>query len=115
MPLDLRLLAFTAAVAALTCVLFGLLPAVQASRTDPIEAMKSGGRGVAGAGTKLSVRRALVVAQVSLSLVLLVGSLLFVRSLRNPWLDAVRHDHVLSSVDYTRARARGDAPHSAAS
>src|SRR5262249_4366360 len=67
----------------LTCVLFGLLPAVQASRTDPIEAMKSGGRGVAGGGARLSVRRSLVVAQVALALVLLVGSLLFVRSLRN--------------------------------
>jgi putative ABC transport system permease protein len=107
MPLDLRLLAFTAAVAALTCVLFGLLPAIQASRTDPIEAMKSGGRGVAGAGAKVSVRRALVVAQVALSLVLLVGSLLFVRSLRNLLaLDAgFRHDHILSiRADYTRAR-----------
>ena len=45
MPLDLRLLGFTAGLAVLTCVLFGLLPAVQASRTDPIEALKSGGRG----------------------------------------------------------------------
>jgi putative ABC transport system permease protein len=106
-PLDLRLLAFTAAIAALTCVLFGLLPAVQASRTDPIEAMKTGGRGIAGAGARLSVRRALVVSQVALSLVLLVGSLLFVRSLRNLLsLDAgFRRDHILAvGVDYTRAR-----------
>jgi len=107
MPLDLRLLAFTAAVAILTCALFGLLPAVQASTTDPIEAMKAGGRGVAGAGAKLSVRRALVVSQVALSLVLLVGALLFVRSLRNLLtLDAgFRQDHILSiRADYTRAR-----------
>jgi putative ABC transport system permease protein len=107
MPLDLRLLGFTAAVAALTCVLFGLLPAVQASRTEPIEAIKTGGRGVAGAGAKLSVRRALVVCQVAFSLVLLVGSLLFVRSLRNLLtLDAgFRHDRILSiRADYTRAR-----------
>jgi predicted permease len=107
MPLDLRLLGFTAAIAALTCVLFGLLPAVQASRTDPIEAMKTGGRGVAGSGTKLSVRRALVVAQVALSLVLLVGSLLFVRSLRNLLsLDAgfTREHIVVVNADFTRAR-----------
>ena len=45
--------------------------------------MKTGGRGIAGAGARLSVRRALVVSQVALSLVLLVGALLFVRSLRN--------------------------------
>src|SRR5262249_47297197 len=83
LPFDLRLFAFTAGLAALTCVLFGLLPALQASRTDPIEAMKSGGRGVTGGGARLSVRRSLVVAQVALALVLLVGSLLFVRSLRN--------------------------------
>jgi predicted permease len=107
MPVDLRLLAFTAALAGLTCVLFGLLPAVQASRTDPIESIKTGGRGVAGGGAKLSVRRALVVSQVALSLALLVGALLFVRSLRNLLtLDAgFRHDRVLAiGLDYTRAR-----------
>jgi len=107
MPLDLRLLAFTAGIAALTCVLFGLLPALQASRTDPIEAMKSGGRGVAGSGARVSVRRALVVTQVALSLVLLVGALLFVGSLRNLLsLDAgFRRDHVLVvSADFTRLR-----------
>ncbi len=105
MPIDLRLLAFTVGIAALTCVLFGLLPAVQASRTDPIEAMKSGGRGVAGSGARLSVRRTLVVSQVALSLVLLVGSLLFVRSLRNLLsLDAgfVRDRILVVSADYTR-------------
>ncbi|HEY1435696.1 MAG TPA: FtsX-like permease family protein, partial [Thermoanaerobaculia bacterium] len=111
MPLDLRLFGFTAGLAALTCVLFGLLPAVQASRTDPIEAMKAGGRGIAGAGARLSVRRALVVAQVALSLVLLVGSLLFVRSLRNLLsLDAgFSRDHVLDvGMDYSRLRVPGE-------
>ena len=107
MPLDLRLLAFTAGIAVATCVLFGLLPALQASRTDPIEAMKSGGRGIAGGGARLTVRRALVVSQVALSLVLLVGSLLFVRSLRNLLsLDAgFRRDRVLVlTADHTRLR-----------
>ena len=107
MPLDLRLLGFTAGLAVLTCVLFGLLPAVQASRTDPIEALKSGGRGIAGSGARLSVRRALVVSQVALSLVLLVGSLLFVRSLRNlVTLDAgFTRDHILVvRADYERLR-----------
>jgi putative ABC transport system permease protein len=107
MPLDVRLLAFTVGIAGLTCVLFGLLPALQASRTDPIEALKSGGRGVAGAGARLGVRRALVVTQVALSLVLLTGSLLFVRSLRNLLtLDAgFSRDRVLAlTLDYTRLR-----------
>ncbi len=107
MPVDLRLFAFTAGLAALTCVLFGLLPALQASRTDPIEAMKSGGRGIAGGGSRLSLRRALVVSQVALSLVLLVGALLFVRSLRNlTRLDAgFRRNHILvANLDYSRMR-----------
>ena len=98
MPRDLRLLGFTAGLAVLTCVGFGLLPALHASRTDPLEALKSGGRGIAGSGARLSVRRALVVCQVALSLVLLVGALLFVRSLRNlVTLDAgFRRDHILT-------------------
>jgi putative ABC transport system permease protein len=107
MPLDWRLLAFTVGLAALTCVLFGLLPAVQASRTDPIEAIKTGGRGIAGAGARMSVRRVLVVTQVALSLVLLVGSVLFVRSLRNlVSLDAgFSRDHILDvEADYSRLR-----------
>jgi predicted permease len=107
MPRDLRLLAFTAGIAVLTCVLFGLLPAMQASKTDPIESMKTGGRGIAGGGARLSIRRALVVAQVALSLVLLVGSLLFVRSLRNLiTLDAgFSREHILDvTADFTRLR-----------
>ena len=78
-----RLFAFTAALAGLTALLFGLLPAVQAAGTRPIEALKSGGRGLAGGAGGLSARRALVVCQISLSLVLLVGAVLFVRTLRN--------------------------------
>ncbi len=107
MPRDLRLLAFTVAIAAVTCVLFGLLPAVQASRTSPIESMKTGGRGIAAGGARLAVRRGLVVAQVALSLVLLVGCLLFVRSLRNLLsLDAgFSRDHILEiSNHFTRLR-----------
>ncbi|HEY7112594.1 MAG TPA: ABC transporter permease [Thermoanaerobaculia bacterium] len=80
---DWRLFAFTAGLAALTALLFGLLPAIQAAGTRPNEALKSGGRGVTGGAGGLASRRALVVCQVSLSLVLLVGALLFVRTLRN--------------------------------
>jgi len=105
---DARLFAFTAGVAALTCVLFGLLPALQAARTEPNEALKSGGRGVAGRGPSVLVRRALVVAQVSLSLVLVVGALLFVQTFRNLLsLDAgFRRDHILvTETDVTRLHA----------
>jgi predicted permease len=101
---DWRLFAFTAGLAGLTCLLFGLLPALQAARTRPIEALKAGGRGLAGSGAgRPAVRRALVVCQVSLSLVLLVGALLFVRTLRNLLtLDpGFQRDRILSTtVDF---------------
>jgi len=105
---DARLFAFTAGIAALTCVLFGLLPALQASRTEPNEALKSGGRGVAASGPRVLVRRALVVAQVSLSLVLVVGALLFVQTFRNLLsLDAgFRRDHLLV-VETNVSRLKG--------
>jgi predicted permease len=80
---DWRVLAFTTALATLTCVVFGLAPALQAARTSPGEAMKSSGRSLTAGRQRLGVRRALVVSQVALSLMLLVGALLFVRTLRN--------------------------------
>ena len=80
--LDLRVLAFTTAVAAGTCLLFGLLPALRATRISPASAMRAGGRGLTAGRERFGLRRLLVVAQVSLSLVLLVGALLFVRSLQ---------------------------------
>jgi putative ABC transport system permease protein len=96
---DWRVLAFTTALASLTCVVFGLAPALQAARTSPGEAMKSSGRGMTAGRRRLGVRRALVISQVALSLVLLVGALLFVRTLRN--LQTVdtgfARDHILVS------------------
>jgi predicted permease len=80
---DWRVLLFAASIAALTCVLFGVAPALRATRAEPISAMKSGGRGTTGNRERFSLQRLLVVAQVSVSLVLLVGALLFVHSFRN--------------------------------
>lgn len=96
---DWRILAFTAALATLTCVVFGLAPALQAARTSPGEAMKSSGRSLTAGRQRLGVRRALVVSQVALSLVLLVGALLFVRTLRNLQTVATgfARDHILVS------------------
>src|SRR5207248_5457224 len=107
---DWRVLGFTAGLAVLTCVIFGLAPALQASRTAPVEAMKAGGRGVVGAG-RFGFRRALVVSQVALSLVLLVGALLFVRTFINLVnLDAgFQQDHVfVADIDYSSLNLPAD-------
>jgi putative ABC transport system permease protein len=80
---DWRVLAFTSGVAILTCILFGLTPALRATRTAPSAAMKASGRGLTADRERFGLRRALVIGQVALSLVLLIGALLFVGSLRN--------------------------------
>ncbi|HSL22039.1 MAG TPA: ABC transporter permease [Vicinamibacterales bacterium] len=78
--LDARSLAYLIAVSVATGVLFGLAPAFQAARPDVTEALKEGARG-SGTGLKRSrMRNALVVAEVAMSLILLVGAALFVRS-----------------------------------
>jgi putative ABC transport system permease protein len=77
-----RVLAFTAGLAAFTCLLFGLAPALRATSTTPGAAMQAGGR-LTDRRERFGLRRGLVVGQVALSLVLVVGALLFVRSLRN--------------------------------
>jgi putative ABC transport system permease protein len=82
LSLDGRVLGFTAAIALGTCLLFGLAPALRATRIAPSAAMRAGGRSLSGGREGFSLRRALVVAQVALSLVLLVGAFLFVGSLR---------------------------------
>jgi predicted permease len=82
MVTDWRVLFFAAAVAAATCILFGIAPAFRAARTSPIAAMKSGGRTTADRD-RLSLQQFMVVTQIAVSLVLLVGALLFVRSFRN--------------------------------
>jgi predicted permease len=78
---DWRIFGFTAGLAVLTCLLFGLMPAIRATRANPGTLMKASGRGLTDARERFGLRRILVVAQVALSLVLLVGALLFVRSL----------------------------------
>ncbi len=83
LALDWHVLAFAALAAALTCAVFGVAPAVQAARTSPGDVIKSSGRGATAGRNRMIFRRALVVTQVALSLVLLVGALLFVRTLRN--------------------------------
>jgi predicted permease len=81
--MDWRVLAFTTALAVLTTVSFGLAPAFRATRAEPATLLQSGTRGSTGGRERFSLRRILVVSQVALSVVLLMGALLFVRSLRN--------------------------------
>jgi predicted permease len=83
LTLDWRIFGFTTALAAITCLLFGLMPAIRATAAAPGMAMKSGSRGSTDTRERFGLRRALVVLQVAVSLVLVVGALLFVRSLRN--------------------------------
>ncbi|HJU43455.1 MAG TPA: ABC transporter permease [Vicinamibacterales bacterium] len=78
-----QMLAFTAAVTAIACVLFGLAPALKATALSPALALRAGGRGLTMSRERFGVRRLLVVTQVALSLVLLLGALLFSRTLYN--------------------------------
>jgi putative ABC transport system permease protein len=77
--MDGTVLAFTVAICAVTSVLFGLVPALRAAGADPQEHLKSGGRG-SGGGDRRRARSLLIVAEVALSVVLLVGAGLLIRS-----------------------------------
>jgi hypothetical protein len=83
LSIDWRVLAFTGALAVLTCLLFGLTPALRATRTDPGAVMKATGRGLTASRRRFGLRRTLVVAQLALSMVLLASAVLFARSLYN--------------------------------
>jgi putative ABC transport system permease protein len=78
--LDRATLLYTALVSVLAGALFGLAPALQASRGQLHEALKDGARGAGGSIGKNRVRNALVIGEVALSLMLLVGASLFVRT-----------------------------------
>ncbi len=83
--LDASVLGFTLATSLLTGLLFGLAPALQARRLDLTNSLKDqvGAAASRAYGLRLSLHKALVVAQVALSLFLLIGAGLFVRSLQN--------------------------------
>ena len=83
LSLDWRVFAFTAGLAVTACLLFGLTPALRATVTDPGTTIKAGTRGATDSRERHLLRHALVVVQVALSLVLVVGAVLFARSLRN--------------------------------
>ncbi len=92
---DLRVLTFTAAVALLTGILFGLAPAWSCARTDPRTALEQGSRSVRSGSRWMG--KLLVTGQIGLSLLVLIGALLFGRSLNNFYQVDVgyRRDHLL--------------------
>src|SRR4029077_1509511 len=111
---DLRVLLFTLGVSIVTGVLFGLAPAIQASRPDLVVELKEKTSAPPGSNRLFSLRNVLVSAQIALSLVALIGAGLFLRSLQHaqeisPGFDA-QHLAVLSfdlgAQGYTEERGR---------
>ena len=105
LPLDVRVLAFTAAVTLATTLLFGLAPALRSTRLD-LNVQFQGGTRMQGAEGASGLSRALMIVQVALSLVLLVGTGLFVRTLTNlEHVDAGfnRRDRILFRIDAASA------------
>lgn len=78
--MDASMLAFTVAISLFTAFIFGLFPALQASKPDVNGMLKEGGRSMAGGRSALRFRKALVVTEVALALLLLVGAGLMIKS-----------------------------------
>jgi len=115
--IDFRVLFAAACLALVTGTLFGIVPALQLSRTDVTHALKEGGRGAGTGRAQRRLRSALVVMEVALAVVLLVGAALFIGSFRT-----LMHidpgfvpDHVLTASVYPRLgqQASGGPPPSA--
>ncbi|HEX8144507.1 MAG TPA: ABC transporter permease [Pyrinomonadaceae bacterium] len=81
--LDGRVLGYTTLLSVLTGIIFGLVPALQSTRTDLVSELKEKNNPLSPTRRRFNLRSVLVVAQVALSLVALVGAGLFLRSLRN--------------------------------
>jgi predicted permease len=112
--LDVSVLAFTVGITAISALIFGLAPAIQATRPDLVTDLKDGIPRTADRLRGISLRKVLVVVQVSLSLVSLVGAGLFLRSLQKAQLvdpGFITNNVLLLPINlgeqgYTEARGR---------
>src|SRR5579863_9161417 len=107
--IDARVLAFAIGLSVLTAVLFGLIPAMRATGLDVSSALRTQGRGIAGSG-KLAIGKWLVIAQVALSMLLLVGAGMLSRStmaLANADIGVARDHLVLAEIDAQRSGYQG--------
>jgi putative ABC transport system permease protein len=105
LALDWRVLGFTAAVAVLTALLFGVAPAMTTRRLAPMDALKEQGRGAGGG--RHSMTSPFVVAQIALSVVLLVGAGLFLQTFYSLLTREVGFDResiLLANVDIQRSQ-----------
>jgi predicted permease len=113
LPIDWRVMLFVFAITAVTGIVFGIAPALRATRVNVSTALKEGSRGIAG--TRSILGKSLLVVQVAISLVLLVGAGLFLRTLENlrnvdvgfnpRSLVIFRVSPALNGYDETRTRA----------
>jgi predicted permease len=109
---SIPVLVFTLLVSAVTGILFGVAPALQAARIDPKQGLQKGGRTMTGSGHQSRLRNALVISEVSLACVLLIGAGLMLQSLLNEMrLDpGFRQEHVLTaSISLPNAQYSKDA------
>ena len=83
LTLDWRMFTFIVLVAVITCLLFGLSPAISATSDNPARTMRAGGRSSTDSHERFNLRRGLVVVQIALSTVLIVAAMLFGRTLAN--------------------------------
>ena len=105
--MNVPVLAFTCAITTLVGVLFGLFPALRASRTDLTRALKEGSRSLTGGPSSQRLRNTIVVVEIALSLVLLIGAGLLMRSFS--WLTQAdpgfdRHNVLTMKLNPPRAK-----------